>query len=164
MRDDLHGLAQVVATALFLEHAFINLAGGEVVGLLHSGVDESLVVAQVQVGFCAVVGHKHLAVLDRRHGAGVHVEVGIELDEGDGEAARFEDGGERGGGDSLAQGRHHTAGDEQSLVTTSGSTTKPIQGKVYTGTAMIGIGTLHKSNAVPVFKAEDLKDQAKMRR
>ena len=52
----------------------------------------------------------------------------------------------------------------QSLVTTSGSTTKPIQGKVYTGTAMIGIGTLHKSNAVPVFKAEDLKDQAKMRR
>jgi len=52
----------------------------------------------------------------------------------------------------------------QSLVTTTGSTTKPIQGKVYTGTAMIGIGTLHKSNAVPVFKAEDLKDQAKMRR
>jgi|SRR6056300_1726641 hypothetical protein len=52
----------------------------------------------------------------------------------------------------------------QSLVTTSGSTTKPIQGKVYTGTAMIGIGTLHKSNAVPVFKKEDLEDQAKMRR
>ena len=36
--------------------------------------------------------------------------------------------------------------------------------KVYTGDAMIGIGQLHKSNAVPVFKAEDAKDIAKMRR
>ena len=52
----------------------------------------------------------------------------------------------------------------QSLQSTGGSTTKPIQGKIYTGTAMIGIGTLHKSNAVPLFKKEDLEDQAKMRR
>lgn len=34
----------------------------------------------------------------------------------------------------------------------------------YTGTNMIGIGTLHKSNAVPVFKGEDAVDLAKMRR
>jgi hypothetical protein len=34
----------------------------------------------------------------------------------------------------------------------------------YTGDAMIGIGQLHKSNAVPVFKQEDAEDLAKMRR
>lgn len=34
----------------------------------------------------------------------------------------------------------------------------------YTGTNMIGIGTLHKSNAVPVFRGEDAVDLAKMRR
>lgn len=34
----------------------------------------------------------------------------------------------------------------------------------YTGDAMIGIGQLHKSNAVPVFRQEDAEDQAKMRR
>jgi uncharacterized protein YnzC (UPF0291/DUF896 family) len=34
----------------------------------------------------------------------------------------------------------------------------------YTGTAMKGIGTLHKSNAVPVFTDEEAKDQATMRR
>ena len=34
----------------------------------------------------------------------------------------------------------------------------------YTGDAMIGIGQLHKSNAVPVFKQEDAIDLAKMRR
>lgn len=39
---------------------------------------------------------------------------------------------------------------------------KPIQ--EYTGTEMIGVGQLHKSNAVPVFRAEDAADIAKMRR
>lgn len=35
---------------------------------------------------------------------------------------------------------------------------------VYTGTKMIGIGQLHKSNGIPVFQEEDAKDLAKMRR
>jgi len=36
--------------------------------------------------------------------------------------------------------------------------------KVYTGDKMKGIGTLHKSNAVPIFTDEEAKDQANMRR
>lgn len=51
-----------------------------------------------------------------------------------------------------------------SKVTIGGSCTKPIHGKVYTGTAMKGIGTLHKSNAVPIFTDEEARDQATMRR
>jgi hypothetical protein len=35
---------------------------------------------------------------------------------------------------------------------------------VYTGTNMIGIGQLHKSNAVPVFNTEEAENIAKMRR
>lgn len=34
----------------------------------------------------------------------------------------------------------------------------------YTGTAMLGIGQLHKSNAIPVFSKEDGVDISKMRR
>lgn len=36
--------------------------------------------------------------------------------------------------------------------------------KVYTGTNIVGIATMHKSNAVPVFNAQDAVDIAKMRR
>lgn len=36
--------------------------------------------------------------------------------------------------------------------------------KMYTGDKMIGIGQLHKSNAVPVFRQEDAEDLARMRR
>lgn len=39
---------------------------------------------------------------------------------------------------------------------------KPKQ--VYTGDKILGIGTLHKSNAVPVFSVEEAQDMAKMRR
>jgi hypothetical protein len=34
----------------------------------------------------------------------------------------------------------------------------------YTGTAMVGIATMHKSNAVPVFSEQSAKDISKMRR
>jgi hypothetical protein len=34
----------------------------------------------------------------------------------------------------------------------------------YTGTKMIGVGTMHKSNAVPIFSNEEAHDIATMRR
>ena len=43
----------------------------------------------------------------------------------------------------------------------------PVCSKViprYTGTKVIGIGTMHKSNAVPVFSDEEAHDIATMRR
>jgi len=36
--------------------------------------------------------------------------------------------------------------------------------KIYTGTAMKGIGVLHKSNSVPIFTDEEAVDIARMRR
>lgn len=45
----------------------------------------------------------------------------------------------------------------------SADTPKP-EPKVYTGTRLIGIATMHKSNMVPVFSAQDAEDISKMRR
>ena len=42
------------------------------------------------------------------------------------------------------------------------ATVKPKQ--FYTGDKIIGIGTLHKSNAIPVFSVEEAQDMAQMRR
>lgn len=50
-----------------------------------------------------------------------------------------------------------------SLVTPGGSTAKP-EDKKYTGTNMLGVGDMHKSNAVPVFQKETAVDISKMRR
>jgi hypothetical protein len=51
----------------------------------------------------------------------------------------------------------------QSLSTGTGSTA-PQPSPQYSGTAMMGIGTLHKSNAVPIFSQEEAVDISKMRR
>lgn len=50
-----------------------------------------------------------------------------------------------------------------SLNTSGGSATKAAP-KVYTGDKVMGIATLHKSNAVPVFNSQDAVDISKMRR
>lgn len=50
-----------------------------------------------------------------------------------------------------------------SLPFTAGACTKKEQ-HVYTGTAMKGIGTMHKSNAVPIFSDEEAVAIANMRR
>lgn len=45
--------------------------------------------------------------------------------------------------------------------------TGPVASKqtpTYTGTKIIGIGTMHKSNAVPIFSDEEAKDISRMRR
>lgn len=60
----------------------------------------------------------------------------------------------------------HRGADEPkipSLPFTAGPCTKSEQ-KVYTGTKVKGIGTMHKSNAVPIFSDEEAIEISKMRR
>lgn len=50
-----------------------------------------------------------------------------------------------------------------SLPFTGGVCAKPEQ-KIYTGSKIKGIGTMHKSNAVPIFSDEEAVEISKMRR
>ena len=62
---------------------------------------------------------------------------------------------------SIPAGRDTTA-HLKSVDTGGNATLKPP--KVYTGTKVKGIATMHKSNAVPVFSDEEAIDISKMRR
>ncbi len=92
VRDDLHGATEVVAPAFLADDFLVHPTTGEVVALTHGGADEALVMAQVEVRLGTVVGDEDLAVLEGAHGAGVHVDVGVELQDGHLEPARLEDG------------------------------------------------------------------------
>jgi hypothetical protein len=46
---------------------------------------------------------------------------------------------------------------------TGGGSTAPVH-KVYTGNKILGIGTMHKSNAVPIFSDEQAVEISRMRR
>ena len=112
VRDHLDGAAEVVAAALAADDRVVDAAGGDVGGAAGVGVGEALVVAEVEVGLGAVLGDEHLAVLVGRHRARVDVDVGVELLQPDGQAARDEQAPDRGGGDALAERGHDAAGHE----------------------------------------------------
>ena len=107
MGDDLHRLSQISALTLLVQHVPVHLAGGQVGVLVQVLVDEALVVAQVQVGLGAVVGDEHLTVLQGAHGAGVHVDVGVQLLAGHLQAAALQKPTQRCSGNALAQTGDH---------------------------------------------------------
>src|SRR5262249_10543886 len=78
-------------------------------------VGEAFIVAEVEVGFGAVVEDVDLAVLIGAHGAGIDVDVGVELLEAHAQAAVFQEHADRGTGEALAERADYSAGDENML-------------------------------------------------
>ena len=68
--------------------------------------------AEIQIGFGAIVEHVNLAMLVGRHGSRVDVEVRIEFLGDDLEAPMLEKSPQRGAGEPFAERRDHAAGDK----------------------------------------------------
>ena len=113
--DDLHGLAQISALTLLVQDVPVDLAGGQVRVFVQIFVDEALIMAEVEVCLGAVVGHEHLAVLQRAHRARVNVDVGVQLLAGHLQSAGLEQTSQAGRCDALAQARHNAAGHKNIL-------------------------------------------------
>src|SRR5687768_2054269 len=79
MRNHLDSFAQVVTASLFFNHGEIDPASGPIVCLREIGVSEPFIVAEVEIGFSAIVCNEDFAVLKRGHGARIHVDVRIQL-------------------------------------------------------------------------------------
>ena len=101
--------------ALTVEHGAVDLAAGDGAGSGEVLVEEALVVAEVEVRLRAVGRHEHLAVLVGRHGAGVDVEVGVELLDGDRDSAGFQQAPDAGGRDAFTDAADHAAGHKNEL-------------------------------------------------
>ena len=115
VRDDLHGVAEVLAAALLGDHRRVDLAGGDVRGLAQVDVEEPFVVTDVEVGLGPVVGHEDLAVLERVHRARIHVQVWVELLHDDPESPGGQEIAETRRRESLAQRGNDTTGHEDVL-------------------------------------------------
>ncbi len=101
--DDLHRRAEEVAAPLLGDQLLVDAPGGDVVLPVGAAAGEALVVAEVEVGLGAVVGDEHLAVLGRAHRARIDVEIGVELAQADGIAARLQERAEGRRSETLAK-------------------------------------------------------------
>ena len=115
VRDDLHGVAEVLPAPLLGDDARVHLARRHVRARREVAVEEALVVPDVQVGLGAVLGDEDLAVLERVHRAGVDVEVRVELLHRHPQPAGGEELAQARGREPLAERRGDPAGDEHVL-------------------------------------------------
>ena len=76
---------------------------------------KAFVVAEVEIGFGAVVGNENLAVLEGRHGARVHVEVRIELHQVDFQATALQQAANGGRRQPFPERRHDSPGHKDVL-------------------------------------------------
>src|SRR5262249_42449166 len=113
--NHLDGLPQVLAAALLLDDRVVDAAGGEVVRPAHARGREPLVVTEVHVGLAAVVGDEDLTVLEGTHRPWVDVDVRVELEEGDVEAAILEEGPDARRGQPLPERADHPTRHEDVL-------------------------------------------------
>ena len=112
VRDHLHGAAEVVAAPLLGQDVLVDAARGDVVRLLRRHAGEAFVVSEVEVRLRPVVRHEHLTVLVRAHGAGIDVEIGVELSQPDRVAAGLEKRSQGRRSQPLSERGDHAAGDE----------------------------------------------------
>jgi len=101
--NDLHRLAEIITAAFLGQNRFVDAAGGPVIVAGKFGVSESLVVAEVEVGFRAVFGDKDFTMLKRTHRAWIDVQVRIAFLKGDFETATFEETTDGGSCNSLSK-------------------------------------------------------------
>jgi hypothetical protein len=112
MRNYLHGFPLVITPPFLADHSLIYLPGGYVVGLRSGNVQESLVMAEVQVGFSSIFGYITLSVLIRIQGTGVYIYVRIQFLNGDGIPPRLKQLGQRRGYDPFPERRGNSPGNE----------------------------------------------------
>ena len=102
VRDHLYGAAVVGTTPLFVDHRLVDRTGGHAVEPRHGGVGKAFVVTQVKVCFGAVLGDKHLSMLEGAHRSWIHVQVWVQLQDRDVVATRLQQSAEAGGHNPLA--------------------------------------------------------------
>ena len=115
MRNNLNGIAEILATAFLSDDRGVHLARRRICSTRQVHIQEAFVVADIQIGFCAVLSHEDLSVLERIHRAGIDIDVGIELLHDHMQPPGTKQPTQARGGQALAQRGHNAARDENVL-------------------------------------------------
>src|SRR5207249_6066672 len=113
--NHLDGFAEEFSLAFFFDHGLVNLPCGRVVVSRQAHIGEALVVSQVEVRLCAVVGDVDLSMLKRAHGSGVDIDIRIQFEEVDLESAGLQQAAYGSAGKPLAEGGQNSACDKYVL-------------------------------------------------
>ena len=109
MRNNLNGITQILAATFLSDDRGVHLAGGRIRCTRQVHIQEAFVMADIEVGFRAVLSHENLTVLEGIHRAGIDVDVGVELLHHHMQPPGTKEPSQAGGGQPLTQRRDDTA-------------------------------------------------------
>ena len=112
VRNHLHGAAVVFAGALLLDHRLVDTPASDRRIFRARTAKETFVMAKVEIGFGTVIRDVDLTVLKRIHGAGIDIQIRVELLDAHRVAHRDQQAADRGAGDAFAQRTDHATGDD----------------------------------------------------
>ena len=115
MGDNLYGASAEISATLFLKNAPVYFTCGDIGVLGQALINKTLIVTEIEIGLCAVVGDEYFTVLNRVHGARVDVDVRIKLLHGYLVTAGFQKTTEGCGGNSFSQTGDNASGDKNVL-------------------------------------------------
>ena len=124
VRNGLYRCSQIFATALLGEDIGIDLTRGQIGVFVQVLVDEALVMTKVQICLGTVFRHINFSVLIGTHGAGVNIDIRVQLLRGHFQSARFQQTPKRCRCNSLAQTGHNAAGHKNILCHNPSSRTE----------------------------------------
>ena len=80
---NVNGASQVFPAPLLGDYGFVDLAGRDAMITAEVGCGEPLVMAQIQIRLSPIFRDEYFPVLERVHGARIHVQVRVHFHHGD---------------------------------------------------------------------------------
>ena len=88
--NHLNRFTEVISSAFGFDDFRVNFPCGEIVIFSEVNVEETLVVAKIQIDLAAVVENEHFSVFKRRHCTSIAVQIWIYFDRSDSQASAFQ--------------------------------------------------------------------------
>ncbi len=99
----------VIPMAFLVQHGPVDLSRGHIGIGIQALIDKPLVMSQIQVCLRAIICNEHLPMLNRIHGTGIHIDIGIELLHGNVVSPGFQQPPQGCRRDSFSQPRYHAS-------------------------------------------------------
>ena len=115
MRNYLYGTPAEIPVTFFLKNRPVNLTGCHIGIFIKTLINESLIMSQIQVCLCTIVCYKNFSVLNRVHGSGVDIDIGIQFLNRHRIATCLQQAGDRRRNNAFTERRSHAARHENVL-------------------------------------------------
>ena len=115
--NDLNGLAEIVATSFCFEDLGEDFSSRKVVISSKIKIEETFVIAKVQVDFATVIKDENFSVLEWTHCSSIAVEIRVNFDGSDSQPSTLEENADATCSNTFAQSTEHSPADNYVLQT-----------------------------------------------